>query len=128
MRTPAARRRWALAALPAALLLALTACSDNPVNKPKQADTAAGGAGKYGLKVAVVTHGATGDAFWSIVKNGVQKAGTDFGDTVTYESDSDPQKQAQLIDAAVNQKVDGLVVSMANPGALKASIQKAVQA
>jgi simple sugar transport system substrate-binding protein len=128
MRTVSARRRWALAAIPAALLLALSACSDNPVNQPKQDDNAAGGAGKYGLKVAVVTHGATGDAFWSIVKNGVQKAGGDFGDTVTYESDSDPQKQAQLIDAAVNQKVDGLVVSMANPDALKASIQKAVQA
>jgi simple sugar transport system substrate-binding protein len=51
-----------------------------------------------------------------------------MGDNVSYESDGDPQKQAQLIDAAVNQKVDGLVVSMANPDALKASIQRAVAA
>jgi simple sugar transport system substrate-binding protein len=51
-----------------------------------------------------------------------------MGDTVTYESDGDPQKQAQLIDAAVNQKVDGLVVSMANPDALKTSIQRAITA
>ena len=44
------------------------------------------------------------------------------------ESDGDPQKQSQLIDAAVTKKVDGIVVSMANPAALKASIEKAVAA
>jgi simple sugar transport system substrate-binding protein len=109
-------------------MLALAACtSSNAVNK--QSSTAgAGGAGKYGYKIAVVTHGSSGDAFWSVVKAGVQKAGTDMGDTISYESDGDPQKQAQLIDAAVNQKVDGLVVSMANPDALKASVQRAVAA
>jgi simple sugar transport system substrate-binding protein len=120
-------KRVALLAPLLGVLLVAGACSDNPVNKQPD-KSSAGGAGKYGFKIAVVTHGATGDAFWSIVKNGVQKAGSDFGDTVTYESDADPQKQAQLIDAAVNQKVDGIVVSMANPEALKASIQHAVQA
>ena len=113
--------------------LALGACSSgNAVNKPTEAASGAagagGGQGKYGYKIAVVTHGSSGDAFWSIVKAGAQKAGSDLGDAVTYESDGDPQKQAQLIDAAVTKKVDGLVVSMANPGALKSSIQKAVAA
>lgn len=121
------RRIWVVAALLVPVLAVAACSSKNAVNKPP--DTAnAGGSGKYGYKIAVVTHGGTGDAFWSIVKAGVQKAGADMGDTVTYASDGDPQKQAQLIDAAVNQKVDGLVVSMANPGALKASIQRAVTA
>src|SRR6185369_14538284 len=87
-RTP---RGWMLAALvvPA---LALAGCSsDNAVNKPSDTGSAAagggGGQGKYGYKIAVVTHGSSGDAFWSIVKAGAQKAGTDLGDTVTYESD-----------------------------------------
>ena len=63
------------------------------------------------------------------MKKGSEKAGADLGDTVTYrDSNGDPTKQAQLIDAAVNEKVDGLVVSMANPDALKASIEKAVAA
>jgi simple sugar transport system substrate-binding protein len=48
--------------------------------------------------------------------------------TVNYQSDADPQKQAQLIDAAVNKKVDGIVVSMASPDALRASIRKAAAA
>jgi simple sugar transport system substrate-binding protein len=63
-----------------------------------------------------------------VVKAGVTKAASDMGDQVSYQSDGNPQKQAQLIDAAVNQKVDGLVVSMANPDALKSSIQRAVAA
>lgn len=120
-------RAWVFAAL-LAPVLALGACSDdNAVNKPDN-NSQAGGAGKYGYKIAVVTHGSTGDAFWSIVKAGAEKAGSDLGLNLTYASDGDPQKQAQLIDAAVNQKVDGIVVSMANPGALKASVQKAVAA
>ena len=34
-------------------------------------------------------------------ENGAEQAGRDMGDTVNYQSDGDPQKQAQLIDAAV---------------------------
>jgi simple sugar transport system substrate-binding protein len=121
-------RVWAVAAL-LTPVLAVTACtSGNAVNKQPDSNAGGGGAGKYGFKIAVVTHGGAGDAFWSIVKAGAQQAGKDMGDNLTYESDGDPQKQAQLIDAAVNQKVDGLVVSMANPDALKDSIQKAVSA
>ncbi len=88
---------------------------------------AAGGEG-YGYNIAVVTHGGAGDAFWSVVKAGAEKAGADLGDNVQYQSDGDPQKQAQLIDAAVSQGVQGLVVSMANPDALKDSIAKATAA
>ncbi|HKS97948.1 MAG TPA: sugar ABC transporter substrate-binding protein [Rugosimonospora sp.] len=122
-------RTWALAAALAPALILAACSSGNAVNKPSATAAAAGGgSGRYGLHIAVVTHGSAGDAFWSIVKAGAQKAGTDMGDSVTYESDGDPQKQSQLIDAAVNEKVDGLVVSMANPDALKASIQRAVAA
>jgi simple sugar transport system substrate-binding protein len=121
------RKRLLVAALAAPL--ALAACSQTENNAPAPANQAAGGgAGSYGYKIAVVTHGGPGDTFWSVVKAGAEKAGKDMGDSVSYQSDGDPQKQAQLIDAAVNQKVDGLVVSMANPDALKASIQKAVSA
>ena len=71
---------------------------------------------------------AAGDTFWDVVKKGAEQAGKDEGVKVSYQSDGDPSKQSQLIDAAVNQKVDGIVVSMANPDALKASIEKAVAA
>jgi simple sugar transport system substrate-binding protein len=34
---------------------------------------------------------------------------------VNYNGNGDPAQRSQLIDAAVAQKVDGIVVSMANP-------------
>ncbi|GAB4586965.1 sugar ABC transporter substrate-binding protein [Nocardia sp. IFM 10818] len=78
--------------------------------------------------VAVVTHGSAGDAFWNVVKNGAEAAGEDLGVRVEYNSSGDPGQQAKLIDNAVAQGVDGLVVSMANPDALRTSVEKAVAA
>ncbi|MFI6098638.1 sugar ABC transporter substrate-binding protein [Lentzea sp. NPDC051213] len=80
------------------------------------------------LKVAVITHGTAGDAFWSVVKVGAEDAGKQLGVGVTYNSDGDPGAQSKLIDNAVSQKVGGIVVSMANPEALKTSIESAVKA
>ena len=116
--------------------LALAACSStNKTGESSSGGTTASaqgasaqGGGKYGYTFAVITHGSAGDSFWSVVKKGAEQAGADLGDKVIYQSDGDPTKQSQLIDAEVNQKVDGLVVSMANPDALKASIQRAVAA
>ena len=121
------RMRKGVIAAASAVLLLTAACSGT--GQQTSTGSTSGGSGQYGYKIAVVTHGAAGDTFWDVVKKGAEKAGTDMGDTVTYQdSNGDPAKQSQLIDAAVNQKVDGLVVSMANPDALKASIEKAVAA
>jgi simple sugar transport system substrate-binding protein len=111
-----------LLALALAAPLAFAACS---------ADGGGSGGdrgGDGGLTFAVVTHGSAGDAFWDVVRNGAEDAGRDLGVSVDYQSDSDPQRQSQLIDAAVNQQVDGLVVSMANPDALEHSVRAAVAA
>ncbi|PZS31875.1 MAG: sugar ABC transporter substrate-binding protein [Pseudonocardiales bacterium] len=115
----AGRRR--LLALLVMAPLVLVACTSSK-------DSASKGKGAYHYTFAVVTHGAAGDTFWDVVKKGAQQAGRDEGVTVEYQSDGDPAKQSQLIDAAVNKKVDGIVVSMANPDALKASILRAVAA
>jgi len=110
-----------------ASVLLVSACSSvNAVNRPH--NKAGGGKGGYKYKIAVVTHGSQGDSFWSIVKSGSDQAGKDMGDTVTYESSGDPNEQSQLIDAAVNTKPDGLVVSMANPQGVRAAVQRAVAA
>jgi simple sugar transport system substrate-binding protein len=87
-----------------------------------------GGAGDGDLTFSVITHGSAGDAFWDVVQNGAEAAGEDLGISVDYQSDGDPQRQAQLIDAAVNQDVDGIVVSMANPDALQDAVEAAVEA
>ena len=70
------------------------------------------------LTIAVITHGE-GDSFWSVAKKGAEQAGKDMGVEVKYsESANDPQKQAQLIDSAVTEKVDGIATSLPNPDAL----------
>jgi len=80
------------------------------------------------LTIAVITHGE-GDSFWSVAKKGAEQAGKDMGVEVKYsESANDPQKQAQLIDSAVTEKVDGIATSLPNPDALSDPLKKAVEA
>ncbi|MEV0587493.1 sugar ABC transporter substrate-binding protein [Nonomuraea sp. NPDC050310] len=111
--------------------LVLAGCSSGGGGGQTQPPAPAGGgqspAANQG-SFAVVTHGGAGDSFWDVVKNGAEAAGKQYGVTVTYQGDGDPGKQSQLIDQAVAQKVDGIVVSMANPDALKEAIGKAVAA
>ena len=81
-------------------------------------------------QIIVVTHGQANDPFWSVVKNGVEKAAKDTGATVDYRAPEtfDMVKMGQLIDAAVNQQPAGLVVSIPDADALGPSIERAVQA
>jgi simple sugar transport system substrate-binding protein len=77
------------------------------------------------LKFAMVTHSDEG-SFWSVVKKGAQQAAKDEGVQLIWSpSNNDPQKQAQLIAAAISQKVDGLAVSVPNYDAIKGELQKA---
>jgi simple sugar transport system substrate-binding protein len=81
-----------------------------------------------GLTFAMVTHSDEG-SFWSVVKKGAQQAAKDEGVKLIWSpSNNDPQKEAQLIDAAVSQKVDGLAVSVPNADAIKGSLAKAKSA
>jgi len=112
-----------IAAVAAAAALTLTACSGTG-----QEDEGAESAEDLDLEVAVVTHGAPNDAFWSVVKSGADRAGEDLGVDVEYNSDPDVTKQAELVDAAVAEDVDGVVVSMANPDGLEKSVKAAIDA
>ena len=77
------------------------------------------------LTIAMVTHSDEG-SFWSVVKKGAEQAAKDEGVKLIWSpSNNDPQKEAQLIDAAVSQKVDGLAVSVPNADAIKDSLAKA---
>ncbi|MER5172825.1 sugar ABC transporter substrate-binding protein [Thioclava sp. GXIMD2076] len=81
-------------------------------------------------EIIVVTHGQASDPFWSVVKNGAAEAAKDTGATVDVRSPEtfDMVQMSQLIDAAVNQEPDGLVVSIPDADALGPSIQRAVDA
>jgi simple sugar transport system substrate-binding protein len=80
--------------------------------------------------IIVVSHGQANDPFWSVVKNGVDFAAKQTGANVSYRAPEtfDMVAMGQLIDAAVNQEPDGLVVSIPDADALAPSIQRAVAA
>jgi simple sugar transport system substrate-binding protein len=78
-----------------------------------------------GLTFAMVTH-SDESTFWTVVKKGAQAAAQAEGVKLIWSpSNNDPQKEAQLIDAAISQKVDGLAVSVPNADAIKGSLAKA---
>jgi simple sugar transport system substrate-binding protein len=122
-----ARPRRLLSIVVAAPLL-LAACTTDGGESDGNGSGSSGADAGGDLTFSVITHGSAGDAFWDVVQNGAEAAGEDLGVSVDYQSDGDPQRQAQLIDAAVNQGVDGIVVSMANPDALQDSVEAAVDA
>jgi len=87
-------------------------------------------AAQQNSRIIVVSHGQANDPFWSVVKNGVTAAGQDMKVQVDYRAPEtfDMVAMGQLIDAAVNQRPAGLIVSIPDASALGASIKKAVAA
>jgi simple sugar transport system substrate-binding protein len=116
------------------VVAALVAAGCGNSNKDESGNTKSSGSGASGtvnqtqgsgMTIAMVTHSDEG-SFWSVVKKGAEAAAKAEGVKLTWSpSNNDPQKQAQLIDAAVSQKVDGLAVSVPNASAIKDSLAKA---
>jgi simple sugar transport system substrate-binding protein len=91
-------------------------------------DNAGGSGAGSDFRVDVITHASPGDSFWDVVKAGAEQAAEDTGVDMHYSNDPDPGAQSTLIDNAVADQTDGLVISMANPPALEDSIKAAVDA
>jgi simple sugar transport system substrate-binding protein len=110
------------------LALVAAACGSSSDDKGKASSSDGGNVALTqgsDLTFAMVTHSDEG-SFWSVVKKGAQQAAKDEGVKLIWSpSNNDPQKEAQLIDAAVSQKVDGIAVSVPNADAVKGSLQKA---
>jgi len=82
------------------------------------------------LHIIAVTHGAASDSFWAPVKNGADEAGKQMGCLVDYRAPEkfDMVAMAQLIEAAVAAKPDGLVVTIPDADALAGAIKAALNA
>ena len=81
-------------------------------------------------KIVMITHGLANDAFWNVVKNGATEAAKETGVDFQYQSPEtfDMVAMGQLIDAAVNQRPAGIVVTIPDADALGPSIQRATAA
>ncbi|MEV7289239.1 sugar ABC transporter substrate-binding protein [Streptomyces sp. NPDC093252] len=126
-------RTWVGIALAGTLCVSLAGCSSTGGKRAEDARKAAAERGKSAVTTprwtfAMVTHSGDGDTFWDIVQSGAEEATAKDNINFLYSHDDEAQQQAQLVDAAVDKKVDGLIVTLAKPDAMKAAVARAVAA
>jgi simple sugar transport system substrate-binding protein len=82
------------------------------------------------VHIAFVVHGNPSDAYWSVVKRGVEDAAKLTGAQVQYLSPQifDEVEHARLIEAAIATHPDGIAVSIPDADALRGPVQKALAA
>lgn len=120
------KSRWmraGIAGIAAAGALTLAACSGGPAGAGGDA-----AADADPLKVALITHQPPGDTWFDIVRTGAETASERNNIDLLYTSDPDAGRQAQLIEQAIDQDVDGIVVTLAKPDAMASAVEKAVAA
>jgi len=118
-----------LGVIAAAAALSLAACSSSGGKSATESSDAGGGAAAAKtMTIIMVTHQAPGDTFWDRIRKGAEAAAAKDGVDFQYTNDPDATKQAQLIQAAIDKKPDGIAVTSPNTGALGDAIKKAVAA
>ncbi|MEU3717676.1 sugar ABC transporter substrate-binding protein [Streptomyces californicus] len=120
------------AVLAVALVASLAGCSSTG-GKRAEERAAAAAEGRSAVNTprwtfAMVTHSGDGDTFWDIVQKGAEQAALKDNINFIYSHNDEGNQQAQLVQTAIDKKVDGLIVSLAKPDAMKAVVAKAVKA
>ncbi|MFE1029639.1 sugar ABC transporter substrate-binding protein [Streptomyces sp. NPDC058818] len=119
-------------ALAAAAALTLAGCSSGSGGKKADEEgdsgASAGKANTPRMTVALVTHQAPGDTFWDIVRKGAEAAAAKDNIKLVYSADPNAGNQANLVQNAIDQKVDGIAVTLAKPDALRGVLGKAEKA
>ncbi|MEU5289345.1 sugar ABC transporter substrate-binding protein [Streptomyces sp. NPDC020755] len=120
------------AVLAVVLGASLTGCSSTG-GKRAEERAAAAAEGRAAVNTprwtfAMVTHSGDGDTFWDIVQKGAEQAALKDNINFLYSHNDEANQQAQLVQTAIDKKVDGLIVSLAKPDAMKAVVAKAVKA
>ncbi|GIF69256.1 sugar ABC transporter substrate-binding protein [Asanoa ishikariensis] len=115
-------------AIGAAAALTLAACSSSGGKQETAEAPAAGAATTPRMTVAFITHSGPGDTFWDLVRKGAEDAAKKDNVELQYQADPDGPGQANLVQSAIDKKVDGIAVTLAKPDAMKANVTKAAQA
>jgi simple sugar transport system substrate-binding protein len=117
------------AALVIGLALTGTACSSKGGKQEQSGGGAAAGkANTPQITVQMVTHSAPGDTFWDIIQKGAQAAAAKDNVKFQYSSNPASGEQANLIQSAIDSKVDAIAVTMPDPPAIEPAVKKAIAA
>ncbi|KUL40192.1 sugar ABC transporter substrate-binding protein [Streptomyces regalis] len=118
-------------ALTASTVLTVAGCSSSSGGKKSEESAGGVSAGKATtprMTIAMITHAVPGDTFWDTIRKGAQAAAAKDNVKLVYSSDPNGGNQANLVQNAIDQKVDGIAVTLAKPDAMKGTVAKAVQA
>ncbi|GHH29049.1 sugar ABC transporter substrate-binding protein [Streptomyces lanatus] len=127
---PRSRKLAPMVAVAAAAALTLAGCSSSSGGKEAEeggANASAGKANTPRMTVALVTHQAPGDTFWDIVRKGAEAAAAKDNIKLIYSADPNAGNQANLVQNAIDQKVDGIAITLAKPDAMKDVVSKATK-
>lgn len=130
-RTSTRPKAITIAAACAAGLLVVSGCASAHGGKGAQERAnalAAGHATTPRIKIAMITHSGPGDTFWDLVRKGAQAAAAKDNVDLVYSSDPDAANQANLVQNAIDQKVDGIALTLAKPDAMKNVVAAAEKA
>ncbi|MEV7453449.1 sugar ABC transporter substrate-binding protein [Streptomyces nigra] len=125
---PRSRKLASVVAVAAAAALTLAGCSSSSGGKESEeggANASAGKADTPRMTVALVTHQSPGDTFWDIVRKGAEAAAAKDNIKLIYSADPNAGSQANLVQNAIDQKVDGIAITLAKPDALRDVVKKA---
>ena len=116
------RRITAAFAFAAVTVLALAGCAGSPAEEPT------GGTGEAGGLIAIITP-AQSNPFFKAEADAAKAEAEKLGyETSVASHDDDPNKQSELIDAAISQKAVAIVLDNAGADASVGPIQKAKDA
>jgi simple sugar transport system substrate-binding protein len=84
----------------------------------------------FAVDIIFVSHGQANDPFWSVAKNGVDKACKDMKVSCSYTAPAtfDMVEMAKMINNAVSQKPKGIVITLPDAAALGKSVKNAIAA
>ncbi|MFF4042975.1 sugar ABC transporter substrate-binding protein [Streptomyces sp. NPDC001816] len=122
------RRLAPVVAVAAAAALTLAGCSSSSGGKKAEEGGSGASAGKANtprMTVALVTHQSPGDTFWDIVRKGAEAAAAKDNIKLIYSADPNAGNQANFVQNAIDQKVDGIAITLAKPDAMKSVVGKA---
>jgi simple sugar transport system substrate-binding protein len=123
-----------LTALALASALTLAACSSTGGRAAQESlqSQVGGGGGQVAeterYRVAFITHAAPGDLFWDKIRNGAEAAAAKDNIELLQSQDPAADKQATLIQSAIDSGVDAIATTLSTPDALKPAVQAAIAA
>ncbi|CCQ18000.1 putative ABC transporter substrate-binding protein [Rhodococcus sp. AW25M09] len=119
-------RKTITMAIGVTLAASVAACSSSGgAQDSSDSGSGAGTADTPKATIAMITHEVPGDTFWDLIRKGAEAAAAKDNIELRYSSDPEAPNQANLVQSAIDSKVDGIAVTLAKPDAMAPSVEAA---